>query len=123
MNDEQIPTTIYSAVERVLDEHSAWIARPNPEVTKAVALAAGIAWSLYTENDATIGRLRSINGDLFAALQRAVMIIKDHVPIDALGTSSQGDRDVGFRSWPVLEEYLYYMEAALARAQEPKHER
>ncbi|HXF55664.1 MAG TPA: hypothetical protein VNK52_16240 [Hyphomicrobiaceae bacterium] len=42
-----VPTTIYDAVERVLDEHSAWIARPNPNVTKAVALAAGIAWSLH----------------------------------------------------------------------------
>lgn len=35
---------IESAVERVLDEHSAWIARPSPDVTKAIALATGIAW-------------------------------------------------------------------------------
>jgi hypothetical protein len=46
-----IPKTIYKAVERVLDENSAWIARPNAEVTKRVALAAGIAWSLHTEKD------------------------------------------------------------------------
>lgn len=35
---------IYIAVQRVLDENSAWIAAPNPEVVKQIALAAGIAW-------------------------------------------------------------------------------
>jgi hypothetical protein len=34
---------VYKAVERILDEKSAWIARPSPEVTKAVALAATVA--------------------------------------------------------------------------------
>jgi hypothetical protein len=34
---------LIKSIERILDEHSAWIARPSPEVTKAVALAAGIA--------------------------------------------------------------------------------
>lgn len=34
---------IYKAVERILDEHSAWIARPNDEVTRAIAFAATIA--------------------------------------------------------------------------------
>jgi len=48
MSDE-VPTTVYAAVERVLDEHSAWIARPSPDVTKAVAIAAGIAWSLRSD--------------------------------------------------------------------------
>lgn len=43
MSDSQIPEPVYKAVERILDEHSAWIARPSPEVTKAVALAATIA--------------------------------------------------------------------------------
>ncbi len=37
-------TPIYKAVERILDEHSAWIARPSNDVTKAIALAAGVAW-------------------------------------------------------------------------------
>ncbi len=36
-------TPVYEAVEHILDEHSAWIARPSPEVTKAVAFAAVIA--------------------------------------------------------------------------------
>lgn len=35
---------IYRAIERALDEHSAWIARPNADVTRAIALAAGVAW-------------------------------------------------------------------------------
>lgn len=34
---------VYKAIERILDEHSAWISRPNHEVTKAIALAATIA--------------------------------------------------------------------------------
>lgn len=37
-----VPEPVYKAVERILDEKSAWIAR-NDEVTKAVALAATIA--------------------------------------------------------------------------------
>lgn len=36
-------STVYAAIERILDEHSAWIARPSPEVTKAVAFAAVVA--------------------------------------------------------------------------------
>lgn len=46
---EEVPETILKAVERVLDEHSAWIARPNRDVAKAVAVAAGTAWSLHTD--------------------------------------------------------------------------
>lgn len=34
---------IYKAVERILDEHSAWIARPDREVTERIALACTIA--------------------------------------------------------------------------------
>lgn len=34
---------IVRAVERILDESGAWIARPNKEVTERIALAAGIA--------------------------------------------------------------------------------
>jgi hypothetical protein len=46
-----VPETIYKAVERVLDENSAWIARPNADVTRKVAMAAGIAWSLHAPYD------------------------------------------------------------------------
>jgi hypothetical protein len=38
-----LPEPVYKAVERILDEHSAWIARPNTEVTRAVAFAAVVA--------------------------------------------------------------------------------
>lgn len=34
---------VYAAVERILDEHSAWISRPSRKVTSAVALASAIA--------------------------------------------------------------------------------
>lgn len=40
-------TPIYKAIERTLDEKSAWIARPSDDVTQAVALTAGIAWSIH----------------------------------------------------------------------------
>jgi len=44
LRDADKGSPIYKAVERVLDEHSAWIARPNDAVTRAIALAAGVAW-------------------------------------------------------------------------------
>lgn len=34
---------VYKQVERILDEHSAWIARPNKKVTDRIALACTIA--------------------------------------------------------------------------------
>lgn len=34
---------LLQTIERILDEHSAWIARPDHDVARAVALAAGIA--------------------------------------------------------------------------------
>lgn len=37
------PEPVVRAVERVLDEGSAWIARPNHQVTERVALAATLA--------------------------------------------------------------------------------
>ncbi|WP_371346521.1 hypothetical protein [Ancylobacter sp. IITR112] len=39
----EVPGPLYKRVEAILDEHSAWIARPNDEVTKRVALAAMFA--------------------------------------------------------------------------------
>ena len=39
------------AIERILDEHSAWIARPSPEVTKAVAIAATVAAHRIIDED------------------------------------------------------------------------
>lgn len=37
------PEPVYNAVERILDEESAWIARPNNEVTMRIAMAVTIA--------------------------------------------------------------------------------
>ena len=39
----QPPASVLAAVEHILDENSAWIARPSREVTERVALAATIA--------------------------------------------------------------------------------
>lgn len=54
--------------------------------------------------------------ELVEALRHAVAIIKKYVPIDALGRNSEGGGD-GWndRSWPILEEYLHYMDEALAK--------
>ena len=41
--DPNIPEPVYKAVERILDDHSAWIARPSDDVTRAVALQAVVA--------------------------------------------------------------------------------
>lgn len=46
---KSVPNTIYKAVEQVLDENSAWIARPSAEVTRRVAMAAGIVWAVQLE--------------------------------------------------------------------------
>ena len=61
---------IYKAVERILDEKSAWIARPNHEVTEAVALSAGIAWAIYFQNDVALNNfhLRGAHEKLREAL-------------------------------------------------------
>lgn len=45
---------VYRAIERVLDEHSAWISRPSREVTAHVAIAAAIAFDVTTRNEAGV---------------------------------------------------------------------
>lgn len=40
---------LFKSIQRVLDEHSAWIARPSNDVTKAIAIVAGIWGSRYAE--------------------------------------------------------------------------
>ncbi len=53
------PEPVYKAVERILDEHSAWITRPNIEVTGRIAFAATLAAdSLTQEAKAAEGSLR-----------------------------------------------------------------
>jgi hypothetical protein len=48
------PETVFKAVERILDDHSAWIARPNREVTEKVALAATIAAHVHMTPEVTL---------------------------------------------------------------------
>lgn len=69
-------TPIYRAVERVLDEHSAWIADPREDVTKAIALAAGVAWMAaekvdpnLEEMDRALAAARAENDRLREALR------------------------------------------------------
>lgn len=46
-----VPEPVCKAVERILDEESAWVARPNDTVTKRIALAATIAAMMVIEKD------------------------------------------------------------------------
>lgn len=73
--------------------------------------------SLVADLQADVARLRAVNDELVRALTDAVAIIRKYVPADALGTNSQGGGD-GWndQSWPILDEYLHYMDAALAKA-------
>ncbi len=59
--------------------------------------------------------------ELCAALEQAVKIIREHVPIEALGIDTDTPGASGgepYREWPILEEHLYYMDRALTRARE-----
>lgn len=60
-------TPVYKAVERILDDHSAWIARPSAEVTRAVAFAATIAAHRIVDEDRA-----SHEAPLLAALKTIV---------------------------------------------------
>lgn len=74
---------------------------------------------LGEEEITRIVRMQAAASDLYVSLKRAVEIIKTHVPKDALGTNAQGDPDVpgGYQEWPLLDEYLHHMSAALAKAE------
>lgn len=63
-------------------------------------------------------RLIAAAPDLYVSLKHAVEIIEKHVPRDALGTNAQGDPSVphGYEEWPLLDEYLHHMRAALSKA-------
>jgi hypothetical protein len=52
------------------------------------------------------------------SLGHAIDIIKRNVSRDALGINSDGDPDVpgGVRSWPLLDEYLHYMNESMTKS-------
>ena len=59
---------IYKAVERILDDQSAWIVRPNADVTKAIALAAGVAWMAAEKIDPGLDEMDRSLSEARAAL-------------------------------------------------------
>lgn len=110
---------VYKAVERVLDEESAWIARPSPDVTKRVALAATIAVRLATEGQnqeqaAEIERLRAVLREArdFISEQHA-MIVDSHSRLDADGEPIPGTLD------PAAEEEIARLQALINRIDAP----
>lgn len=52
------------------------------------------------------------------SLGHAIDVIRRNVARDALGTNSDGDADVpgGYRSWPLLDEYLHYMDESMTKS-------
>lgn len=63
MTDANIPTELYKAIEKALDDNSAWIARPSAAVTEAVARAVmGISkrQQMHMVMDGAIAAMRSI---------------------------------------------------------------
>lgn len=62
---------IYKAVERILDDQSAWIVRPNADVTKAIALAAGVAWMAAEKIDPGLDEMDRSLSEAHAALAAA----------------------------------------------------
>ncbi len=68
---------LFKNIQRVLDEHSAWIARPSNDVTKAIAIVAGIWGSRYAEaaerqRDEALAALEKARAD---ALEEAAKIV------------------------------------------------
>ena len=88
---------IYKAVERVLDEHSAWIAGPREDVTKAIALAAGVAWMAaekvdpnLEEMDRALAAARAENDMLREAL-RPFGYVGDYLADETSGFCGEDD--------------------------------
>lgn len=114
---------IESAVERVLDEHSAWIARPSQDVTRAVALAAGIAWMyapIFGANDrANAAEARALASESrVSALREALAsALAWHESEDkALSKSGRSDADYHWRRLQHREQ-LDQLRAALPEAE------
>lgn len=74
-------TPIYKAVERVLDEHSAWIARPNEAVTKSIALAVGAVWMAAEKVDPNLVEMDRALAVARADADRLRAILSDAVAL------------------------------------------
>lgn len=57
-NDRYVEQPLYNEIEKILDDKSAWIARPDPDVTYAIAIRCGVVASKLSE--ATYDRAREI---------------------------------------------------------------
>lgn len=71
-NKPNIPDGLYKAIERVMDEHSAWIARPSRASTEAVARAAMNYYSQRSKRE----RMAVVMDGCIAEMQR----IRDEEP-------------------------------------------
>lgn len=85
---------LFKNIQRVLDEHSAWIARPSNDVTKAIAIVAGIWGSRYAEaaerqRDEALAALEKARAD---ALEEAKSACLDLTGSDATPTLRPGAR-------------------------------
>lgn len=69
----EVPEPVYKAVERILDDASAWIARPNRKVTERVALAATIA--AHTIIETSSADARPAVGETWETPEGAVMVV------------------------------------------------
>ena len=61
---------LYRKIQDVLDRHSAWIARPSNDVTKAIAIVAGVWGSRYA--DAAEARAQAAEAKLESARRDAL---------------------------------------------------
>ena len=123
LRDADKGSPIYKAVERVLDEHSAWIARPNDAVTRAIALAAGVAWMarepvdpLLEEIEMRLIAARAENDKLREALAQAATWFQGY----ADGHTEKGDADKAARNQSRANACIAAIDAALAEKEPAK---
>lgn len=112
-----VPSAIIALIERHLAEVER-LTRERDEARNAADYAEALTARTINERESAEAALAAAQkriGELKESLEHAISIIEKHVPRDALGTNSQGAGD-GWndQSWPILDEYLHYMRAALA---------
>lgn len=96
---------VYKAVERILDENSAWIARPSDEVTQRVALAATIAAHTILSSEAEPAPAVAVPEGCHALVQEAIDLL--------------AERKYGSPARSPGHNARLKLEAALAAAPEP----